>query len=148
MNARIMLKNAKEEKKKKRPTISVDAARLLRCCCCAYLVMLVLAREECVAIPGDVQSKIQNSSSSEPAGYVIESMQNNTDSSSKIYSDEEGGFLGDVGVEDLEVWMLMLAAAVAGPTGLLYKNPRRRTKCYRGRGYKKDTFIRTETRLY
>ena len=88
-----MLKNAKEEKKKKRPTICVDAARLLRCCCCAYLVMLVLAREECVAIPGDVQSKIQNSSSSEPVGYAIESMQNNTDSSSKIYSDEEGGFL-------------------------------------------------------
>lgn len=56
--------------------------------------MLVLAREECVAVPRDVQSKIQNSSS-KSVGYAIESMQNNTDSSSKIYSVEEGGFLGE-----------------------------------------------------
>ena len=57
--------------------------------------MLVLAREECVAGGlRDVQSKIQNSSS-KPVGYATESMQNNTDSSSKIYSVEEGGFLGE-----------------------------------------------------
>lgn len=53
-NARIMFKNVKEKTKRRKPTISVDAARQLRCCC-AYLVMLVLAREECVAVPGDVR---------------------------------------------------------------------------------------------